>query len=111
MCGCENFERVIVERVIGRAVITDLLACVECRCVYFSPLPKAAPPGPAARAHAASAGVPPGEAWAPSNGPLESTWGMMPPGSPRREETPEERERLMEAVRRANKSKHKGRRG
>ena len=43
VCGCENFERVIVGRVVDRPVITDLLACVECRCVYYSPLPRPAP--------------------------------------------------------------------
>lgn len=33
-----------MERVIARPVITDLVACVECRCVDYSPLPKALPP-------------------------------------------------------------------
>ena len=39
-CGCENFQRVVVERVLGRPITTDLLACVECSVVYYSPLPK-----------------------------------------------------------------------
>jgi len=48
VCGAENFERVVVERVLSRPVVTDLIACVECRCVYYSPLPKpAAAPKPA----------------------------------------------------------------
>ena len=38
-CGCEAFERVIVERVIGRPVVTDLVACIECKVVYYVPLP------------------------------------------------------------------------
>jgi len=44
VCGAENFQRVIVERVFGRLVVTDLVACVECWCVHFSPLPKPLPP-------------------------------------------------------------------
>ncbi len=28
----------------GRLVVTDLVACVECSCVYYSPLPKPLPP-------------------------------------------------------------------
>jgi len=40
VCGAENFERVVVERVLSRPVVTDLIACVECRCVYYSPLPR-----------------------------------------------------------------------
>ena len=43
VCGAENFERIVVERVLSRPVVTDLVACVECRCVYYSPLPKPAP--------------------------------------------------------------------
>ncbi len=38
-CGAENFQRVIVERVIGRPVVTDLVACVECHIVFYVPLP------------------------------------------------------------------------
>ena len=43
-CGYENFERVIVERVPGRPITTDFLACVGCRAMYFSPLGKLNPP-------------------------------------------------------------------
>ena len=42
-CGCEAFARVVVERVIGRPVVTDLVACDECRLVYHVPLPPPAP--------------------------------------------------------------------
>ena len=47
VCGAENFERVVVERVLSRPVVTDLIACVECRCVYYAPLPRPAPTPPA----------------------------------------------------------------
>lgn len=42
-CGYENFERVIVERVLGRPIVTDFVACVGCRAMYFAPLPVPAP--------------------------------------------------------------------
>jgi len=42
VCGAENFERVVVERVLSRPVVNDLIACVECHGVYYSPLPRPA---------------------------------------------------------------------
>ena len=42
-CGCEAFERVIVERVIGHRIVTDLVSCIECKVVYYVPLPPLAP--------------------------------------------------------------------
>ena len=33
VCGNENFQRVIVERAIGRPIVMDLVACVECHLV------------------------------------------------------------------------------
>jgi hypothetical protein len=41
-CGYENFERVVVMRGTG-AVVTDFVACVGCKAVYFSPLRKPDP--------------------------------------------------------------------
>ena len=45
-CGYENFERVIVERIANRPIVTDFLACVGCRAMYFAPLGKSKPPAP-----------------------------------------------------------------
>ena len=42
-CGSEAFERVIVERVIGHRIVTDLVSCIECKVVYYVPLPPPAP--------------------------------------------------------------------
>jgi hypothetical protein len=39
-CGHENFERVIVQRRPGSPIVTDFVACVGCRAVYFSPVPR-----------------------------------------------------------------------
>lgn len=43
-CGYENFERVVVERVAGRPIVTDFVACVGCRAVYLSRPSKSRPP-------------------------------------------------------------------
>ena len=37
-CGFENFERVIVQRKPHGPIVTDFVACVGCRVMYFSPL-------------------------------------------------------------------------
>jgi len=42
-CGHENFERVVVQRPPGGPIVTDFVACVGCRAMYFAPLPKADP--------------------------------------------------------------------
>ena len=46
LCGYENFERVVVERVPNRPIVTDFVACVGCRAMYFAPQGK--PPKPPA---------------------------------------------------------------
>ena len=43
LCGYENFERVVVARRPGAPIVTDFVACVGCRAVYFSPVPKPDP--------------------------------------------------------------------
>lgn len=50
-CGADNFQRVVVERVIGRPVVTDLVACVDCHIVYYLPLPKPEPAAPLPARH------------------------------------------------------------
>jgi hypothetical protein len=37
-CGFENFERVIVQRLPHAPIVTDFVACVGCRSVYFAPV-------------------------------------------------------------------------
>lgn len=93
-CGAENFQRVIVERVIGRPVVTDLVACVECHIVFYVPLP---PPRPVEwLGPAMPTGV-------PRESPGLTTWGGT--GQHGRQQSPEELLRIKEAAARANKSK------
>ena len=42
-CSCEAFERVIVERILGHRIVTDLVSCIECKVVYYVPLPPPVP--------------------------------------------------------------------
>jgi hypothetical protein len=44
LCGYENFERVIVQRLPNPPLFTDFVACVGCRAMYYAPVPKADPP-------------------------------------------------------------------
>ena len=37
-CGFEHFERVIVQRLPQAPIVTDFVACVGCRSVYFAPV-------------------------------------------------------------------------
>jgi hypothetical protein len=37
-CGHENFERVVVQRRAHPPIVTDFVACVGCRSMYFAPL-------------------------------------------------------------------------
>jgi hypothetical protein len=36
--GFENFERIVVQRKPNAPVVTDFVACVGCRAMYWSPL-------------------------------------------------------------------------
>ena len=38
-CGFENFERVIVQRKPHPLIVTDFVACVGCKTMYWSPVP------------------------------------------------------------------------
>jgi len=58
-CGFENFERVIVTRRPGSPIVTDFVACVGCRAVYFSPVPNAEPPEVRAGHNIGAIGPPP----------------------------------------------------
>ena len=109
-CGYENFERVIVRRNPAAPIVTDFVACIGCRAMYFAPVaplpkllseptlrdgPDLRPKGPGAIGGPTPPGV------------------VAPPFYIGRETSSAKPERdpgLMEAVRRANKSKHKGRR-
>ena len=37
-CGYENFERIVVQRKPHAAVVTDFVACVGCKAMYFAPV-------------------------------------------------------------------------
>jgi len=43
-CGYENFERVVVQRRPHPAVVTDFVACVGCKAMYFAPVRRPDPP-------------------------------------------------------------------
>jgi len=43
-CGYENFERVIVQRKPHGPIVTDFVACVGCRAMYFAPRRPLDPP-------------------------------------------------------------------
>ena len=102
VCGAENFERIVVERVIARPVVTDLVACVECRCVYYAPLPRPEPPRPAS-----SGGPPLPDGVVSERAGLLERWGRMPEGYRAREQSAEELQGIKDAAARANRSKPK----
>ena len=39
-CESENFERVVVQRKPHAPIVTDFVACVGCKTMYFVPMPK-----------------------------------------------------------------------
>ena len=39
-CGYENFERIVVQRKPHPPIVTDFVACVGCKTMYFSPVPR-----------------------------------------------------------------------
>jgi hypothetical protein len=43
-CGYENFERIVVQRRPHPALVTDFVACVGCKAVYFAPVRRPDPP-------------------------------------------------------------------
>ena len=43
-CGYENFERIVVQRKANSPIVTDFVACVGCRAVYFAPVRRPDPP-------------------------------------------------------------------
>lgn len=43
LCGFKNFERVVVQRKPSPPIVTDFVACVGCRAMYFAPQPRPDP--------------------------------------------------------------------
>jgi hypothetical protein len=43
-CGFENFERIVVQRKPHAPIVTDFVACVGCRTMYWAPDPPPLPP-------------------------------------------------------------------
>jgi hypothetical protein len=35
-CGFENFERIVVQRKPNAPIVTDFVACVGCKAMYWS---------------------------------------------------------------------------
>jgi len=57
-CGYENFERVVVRRRPHHPIVTDFVACVGCRAVYFAPQRPLDPPEPTIGSHMKAHGGP-----------------------------------------------------
>ena len=91
LCGSIDFDRVKVERPDGSMYMTAFLSCRPCGVMYHSP-------------HRPDPPAPP-----PYKGPLFTRSDAYPKHVSTL--TPEQQVELMEAVRRADKSKAKGRRG
>ena len=43
-CGYENFERVVVQRKLHPPIVTDFVACVGCKAMYWAPQAASLPP-------------------------------------------------------------------
>lgn len=101
VCNCtnENFERVIVRRVGQPEYVTEFIACTDCGCMYWRPIPKAALPQSLG---VTWIGPEPG---APDPGRRGQRWEP----EPTKPETPEQKARFMAAVNRANKAKRRKR--
>jgi hypothetical protein len=39
LCGSIDFERIVVQRKPNAPITTDFVACLQCRAMYFVPLP------------------------------------------------------------------------
>jgi hypothetical protein len=91
LCGSIDFDRMKVERPDGSSYVTAFLSCRRCGVMYHSP-------------HRPDPPAPP-----PYKGPLFTRRDAEPKHVSTL--TREQEHELMEAVRRANKSKAKGRRG
>jgi len=99
-CGFENFERIVVQRKPHPPIVTDFVACVGCKTMYWAPLSRHSEPA----APSAPKMPPPADE---ASSPGLKTWGGVLPVYREREQTPEELERIKQAAARANKSKRK----
>lgn len=57
-CGSENFTRVVVQRKPHPPIVTDFVACVNCKAMYWSPLRPPDPPEPTIGSHMRGIGGP-----------------------------------------------------
>ena len=99
-CGYENFERVVVHRRPRAPIVTDFVACVGCKAMYWAPLSRAVGAG---EAPAPPIAAPPST---PSSPGLKS-WGGLLPVYRQHEQSPEELQALKDAAARANRTKRK----
>jgi hypothetical protein len=98
-CGFENFERIVVQRRPHPPVVTDFVACVGCKTMYWAPRATGLPPSPSVRPSIDPA--------AEASSPGLKTWGGVPATYREHEQTPEELEEIKKAAARANKHKPK----
>jgi hypothetical protein len=96
-CGYENFERVVVHRRPRPSIVTDFVACVGCKAMYWAPLRRS---GSAEEARAPPIAAPP----APTQpAPGLKSWGGVLPVYRQHEQSPEELQALKDAAARANR--------
>jgi hypothetical protein len=100
-CGYEHFERIVVQRRPHPPIVTDFVACVGCKTMYWAPRRQSSLPEPSSARP--SIGPPLAEASSPGL----KTWGGVPPVYREHEQSPEELEDIKKAAARANKRKPK----
>ena len=96
-CGYENFERVVVHRRPRPPIVTDFVACVGCKAMYWAPVRSASSPAEAPVPHQAPSPT--------QESPGLKTWGGVLPVYREREQSPEELQALRDAAARANRAK------
>lgn len=87
-CGFENFERIVVQRKPHPPIITDFVACVGCRAMYWAPLrpldPEPTRPGHEMRGIGGPEKHPVDSAAALKRDAAEAAQDFRKPGSPKR---------------------------
>ena len=100
-CGYENFERIVVQRKPHPPIVTDFVACVGCKTMYWAPQYRSSGPPPGTVN--SSSALPPSEASSPGL----KTWGGVPEVYREHEQSPADLEAIKQAAARANRRKRK----
>ena len=100
-CGYEYFERIVVQRRPHPPIVTDFVACMGCKTMYWAPQALSPPSQPSSVRPTPS--LRPAEASSPGL----KTWGGIPQVYREHELSPEDLAQIEKAAARANKSKPK----